>query len=247
MAAEGAGPFDESGLLADARRKTDLEDFGDESFRTPLRVLLASLAEAPLNAVGTLVLRASIRRSFMRRLRAEYWIGRHPEIAEERIETPLVVVGMMRSGTTLVQRLLARDPQFYAVLGWEIGEPAPRPGTDWRSSDPRVAAGRASSEQMRKFAPELQCDPSHRRHGARRGDRLSRRRVSLPRPRGLVPRSRIPCLARRAGLHARLPLPAPDAPAPAVAEAATRGATRALGAQDARGDADSERCDLLGE
>jgi hypothetical protein len=135
MAAEGAGPFDESGLLADARRKTDLEDFGDESFRTPLRVLLASLAEAPLNAVGTLVLRASIRRSFMRRLRAEYWIGRHPEIAEERIETPLVVVGMMRSGTTLVQRLLARDPQFYAVLGWEIGEPAPRPGTDWRSSD----------------------------------------------------------------------------------------------------------------
>lgn len=155
MAAERAGPFDESGLLADARRKTGLEDFGDESFRTPLRVLLASLADAPLNAVGTLVLRTSIRRSLMQRLRAQYWIGRHPEIAEERIERPLVVVGMMRSGTTLLQRLLARDPRFYAALGWEIGEPAPRPGTDWRSADPRIVDGRASSEQMRKFAPEL--------------------------------------------------------------------------------------------
>lgn len=155
MAADRGEPFDESVLLSDARRKTGLEDFGDESFRVPLGALLASLAEAGLNAVGTLVLRSSLRRSLMQRLRAQYWWSRHPEIAAERIERPLVVVGMMRSGTTLVQRLLARDPRFYSALGWEISEPAPRPGTDWRESDPRIADARANSEQMRKFAPEL--------------------------------------------------------------------------------------------
>lgn len=155
MATDRGGPFDESVLLSDARRKTGLEDFGDEGFRAPLRALLASLSGARLNAVGTLVLRASIRRSLMQRLRAQYWSSRHPEIAEERIERPLVVVGMMRSGTTLVQRLLARDPRFYSALGWEISEPAPRPGTDWRVSDPRIADARTTSEQMRKFAPEL--------------------------------------------------------------------------------------------
>jgi hypothetical protein len=155
MAAARPDPFDESALLADARRKAGLEDFGDEAFRTPLRVLLASLAEAPLNAVGTTVLRTSIRRSLVQRLRAEDWRRRHPEIAEERIEQPLVIVGMMRSGTTLVQRLLARDPRFLTALGWEIAEPAPRPGTDFRAPDPRIADGIATSEQMRKFAPEL--------------------------------------------------------------------------------------------
>jgi len=155
MTAGRAEPFDESALLADARRKAGLEDFGDEGFRVPLRVLLASLADAPLNAVGTMVLRASIRRSLVQRLRAEDWRRRHPEIAEERIERPVVVVGMMRSGTTLVQRLLARDRRFYAALGWEIGEPAPRPGTDWSAPDPRIPDGIATSEQMRKFAPEL--------------------------------------------------------------------------------------------
>jgi hypothetical protein len=155
MANDSPNPFDPDSLIESARHKTELSDFGDEGFETPLRVLLASLAEAPLNAIGTMVLRSSIRRSLMQRLRAQDWFTRHPEIADEKIEAPLVVVGMMRSGTTLIQRLLARDPRFYCALGWEIGEPAPRPGTDWNAPDPRIADGDAGTKQMRDFAPEL--------------------------------------------------------------------------------------------
>lgn len=155
MASQRPGPFDESGLLAEARQKSGLEDFGDEAFRQPLGVLLASLAQAPLHAAGTRLLRRSILRSLVRRLRAQDCFARHPEIAEERIEQPLVVVGMMRSGTTLVQRLLARDPRFYVALGWEVDEPAPRPGSDWLSADPRIPDAVAASERMRALAPEL--------------------------------------------------------------------------------------------
>lgn len=155
MAPERPPPFDEAALVEDARRRTGLSAFGDEGFRVPLAVLLASLAEAPLNAVGTAVWRASIRRSLVQRLRAEDWFARHPEIAEERIAAPVVVVGMMRSGTTLIQRLLARDPRLHRALGWEIGEPAPRPGTRWDEPDPRIADGVAASRQMREFAPAL--------------------------------------------------------------------------------------------
>ncbi len=155
MASATPPPFDEDALLASARRKTGLTDFGDEGFLEPLRVLLTSLADAPLNAVGSMVLRSSIRRSLVQRLLAQSWFARHPEIADERIEKPLVVMGMMRSGTTLVQRLLSRDPRFYSAAGWEIGEPAPRPDTDWNAPDPRIADSEASVQQMRDFAPEL--------------------------------------------------------------------------------------------
>jgi hypothetical protein len=155
MVSETPKPFDEDALLASARRKTGLTDFGDEGFLEPLRVLLASLAEAPLNAVGSMVLRSSIRRSLVQRLLAQRWFAQHPEIADERIEKPLVVVGMMRSGTTLVQRLLSRDPRFYSVAGWELGETAPYPDTDWNALDPRIADGEARAQQMRDFAPEL--------------------------------------------------------------------------------------------
>jgi len=155
MAGEQSTPFDEAALLEEARRKTGLVEFGDEGFRTPLRALLAALAEAPLNSVGRTVLRASIRRSLTQRLRAHDWLVRHPEIADERIANPLVVVGMMRSGTTLLQRLVARDARFFSALGWEIAEPAPRPDTRWDTPDPRIADGMTRSEQMRAFAPEL--------------------------------------------------------------------------------------------
>jgi hypothetical protein len=155
MQEESPRHFDEAALLEEARRKTGLRDFGDDAFRSPLRALLAALAEAPLNAVGTMVLRSSIRRSLTQRLLAEDWFRRHSEIAEERITAPIVVVGMMRSGTTLLQRLLACDPRLYAALGWEIGEPAPRPDTDWNAPDPRVADGEAVTRQMREFAPAL--------------------------------------------------------------------------------------------
>jgi hypothetical protein len=155
MVSREPDPFDEETLLGDARRKAGLSEFGDEAFRTPLRVLLSSLAAAPLNPVGTMVLRASIRRSLVQRLLAESWFARHPEIADEHIERPLVVVGMMRSGTTLLQRLLARDPRCTSALGWEIAEPAPRPGMRWDDVDPRIADGIERSEQMKRFAPEL--------------------------------------------------------------------------------------------
>jgi hypothetical protein len=148
-------PFDEAALLADACEATGLTDFGDDAFRAPLHVLLASLADAPLNAIGTAILRGSIRHGLVTRLRAVDWFTRHPEIADERIDGPLVVVGMMRSGTTLLQRVLARDPRHYCALGWEIGKPSPRPGTRWDEPDPRIADGEVRSEQMREFAPEL--------------------------------------------------------------------------------------------
>lgn len=162
MTDERPPPFDEATIIAEACRKTGLSDFGDGEFRKPLGVLLASLAEAPLNAVGTVVLRTSIRRSLVQRLLAQHWFTQHPEIADQRIERPLVVVGMMRSGTTLIQRVLAQDPRVYSALGWEIGEPAPRRGSEGQEPDPRIADGEARVQQMREFAPELYAiHPSH--------------------------------------------------------------------------------------
>jgi len=157
-----AEQFEEATLLAEARAVDGLDDFGDEAFRVPLRVLLASLREAPLNRMGASLLRRSIVRSLANRLRIEYWFGERPEIADEVIAAPLVVIGMMRSGTTLLQRVLAADARHYCTLGWEAIEPAPRLGASWSEPDPRIAAAEARDEQARTFAPALYAiHPTH--------------------------------------------------------------------------------------
>jgi hypothetical protein len=147
--------FDEERLLGSARRATGSDDFGSEPFLEPLRVLLDSLRAAPLNDLGAMIMRGTLLRSLSQRLRAEHWWSAHPEILDEPIAAPIVVVGMMRSGTTLLQRVLASDPRFACAYGWEVGEPSPRPGWDPDAPDPRIADAEAREEQMRTFATEL--------------------------------------------------------------------------------------------
>jgi len=147
--------FEEERLLRSARRVAGGDDFGPEPFLEPLRVLLDSLRSAPLNDLGTMILRGTLLRSLSQRLRTQQWCDAHPEILDERIDAPVVVVGMMRSGTTLLQRVLASDPRLACAYGWEVGEPAPRDGWDAGAPDPRIPDAEAREEQARVFATEL--------------------------------------------------------------------------------------------
>jgi Sulfotransferase family len=144
--------------MADAQLKESLDDWGPGGFERPLRVLLGDYARADLNAIGTHILRSGLVHSLRMRLRTQEWTRRHPEILEERVTAPIVVVGMMRSGTTLLQRLLAADPRFVYAYGWEVVEVAPRLDHQFAGpdvGDPRIAISEAREAKSRELAPEL--------------------------------------------------------------------------------------------
>ena len=76
--------LDEEGLLASARRRTGLSDFGDPSFREPLRVLLAAFErEAGLTPLGRVIARSLVLQLLATRLRCEALVSAHPEILAE--------------------------------------------------------------------------------------------------------------------------------------------------------------------
>jgi len=147
--------FDIAGVLADAQRREALTDWGPGEFERPLGVLLADYAAADLNTVGTHILRSGIVHSLRMRLRTQEWIRHHPEILDERVAAPIVVVGMMRSGTTLLQRMLAADPRFHCAYGWEVVEVAPRLDYQFSGGDPRIAVSEVREAKSRELAPEL--------------------------------------------------------------------------------------------
>ncbi|MDT5136994.1 MAG: hypothetical protein QOD58_1256 [Mycobacterium sp.] len=147
--------FELDGVLADAQRKESLTEWGPGEFDGPLRVLLADYSHAELNPIGTHILRSGIVHSLRMRLRTQEWIRRHPVILDEKVAAPIVVVGMMRSGTTLLQRLLAADPRFVCAYGWEVVEVAPRLDYQFTGVDPRIAISEARESKSRELAPEL--------------------------------------------------------------------------------------------
>ncbi len=148
--------LDLGALVDEARGKAGLSDFGDESFLEPLAVLLDSLErEANLNAVGRGTQHARIVDSLVTRLMSEDFIRRHPEILEEDLGSPVVIVGLARTGTTRLHRLLGSGPGFEVARWWEVRYPAPFPGSDWRREDPRVAAAHAEVKATLEAVPVL--------------------------------------------------------------------------------------------
>ncbi|MCX6396254.1 MAG: sulfotransferase [Propionibacteriales bacterium] len=152
--------FSPTALIEAARTKESLDDFGPWSFTEPLGVLAEDYLGADLSEMGAHIIRAGLVHHLRMRLRATEWRRRFPEIADEVIQAPVVVVGMMRSGTTLMQRLLAADRRFTCAHGWEVISPAPRLDFTFSQGpsaedDPRIASALTRQEQTRQFMPDL--------------------------------------------------------------------------------------------
>lgn len=153
---DGTTSLDEAAILAEARAKAGLADFGDESFREPLRVLLGALdREAGLLDFGRAAQRGRIVDLLVNRLRAEDEFRKHPEILAEELGPPIVIVGLPRTGTTLLHRTLAQDPRLYSARWFECRYPAPFPGGALGSDDPRIAAAKAEVQAMLDGSPAL--------------------------------------------------------------------------------------------
>lgn len=149
--------LDEQSILeAGIRLAGGLDDFGSGPFLEPLRRLSASLeGEARLTFLGRNIARNSMVEATRNRLRLIADRKNHPEIARVTLAKPIVIVGGPRTGSTILQDLLACDPRSRAPLGWEAKEPSPPPDRASRESDPRIARCEAQFEGIDKMVPEF--------------------------------------------------------------------------------------------
>jgi hypothetical protein len=148
--------WDEQKLLEKACRQTRLDDFGDESFRAPLRILLQSFQQdARLSIIGLICVHSEMVRLLSNRLRLVADAKRYPAIEDEPIGRPLFITGLPRSGTTFLHALLAQDPAHRAPQTWEVMYPSPPPEKASYESDPRIAKTARQLKLLDVLMPEF--------------------------------------------------------------------------------------------
>lgn len=143
-------------LLQRAQAATSLDDFGADSFREGLEILVKAInAEARLSEVGRTSYEAQLVDYLVQRLQVEHWYRMHPEIDEQEIVAPLIGLGLPRTGSTALSCMLAEDPAARSLRNWEAQTPCPPPETATEATDPRIAKAEAMMERRAQNFPRM--------------------------------------------------------------------------------------------
>lgn len=143
-------------LMERAKAATGQEDFGEDSFREGLDILVASAdRQARLTAQGAYMFDAMVIDFLSQRLQIEACYAAHPEIDEEEIVAPLIGLGAPRTGSTALSCLLAEDPDIRYLRTWESMAPCPPPESATQHSDPRIAMAAERGAMADQLFPRM--------------------------------------------------------------------------------------------
>jgi Sulfotransferase family len=149
-------PLDENSLIETAQRNTGLDDFGNNDWYEPFKVFIKALdEEAELSLMGRLMTRSDILMHLEARLRIEDLYKKHPEIDQQEINSPILIAGSGRCGTSAMQNLLALDPANASPKHWEALLPAPPPEAASYHCDPRIEIADQRMTQWNRVTPEI--------------------------------------------------------------------------------------------
>jgi len=144
-------------LMRAACKEVHLSDFGSDSFRPGLAKLMESIeSDGRLTLFGRYFAKRQMVELLSHRLQLVDYRKRHPELASEIIRRPLFILGLPRTGTTLLYGLLAEDPANRAPLSWEIDDPCPPAETETYHTDPRIERTQKRFDQVDQLAPGFQ-------------------------------------------------------------------------------------------
>jgi Sulfotransferase family len=144
-------------VLGAAMAETGLSDFGPGDFRERLAIWLQALDEDKgLNDFGRASNVQSLIRFAANRLKIEDHLRKHPEITDIKIEKPIIIAGLPRSGTTHLVNVIAQHPALRSMELWETNEPVPLDNEHiWTSdeSNPRYVRSNEVWDVMVRVLP----------------------------------------------------------------------------------------------
>lgn len=150
------GDISVESLVANAKKKSGLSDFGDEWFMEPLGVLVDAInKEAHLTPFGKLVQKGRLEAALITRLRIQDLLKTHPEIHDIELGKIILIAGLQRTGTTTLHRLIAADPDMRSLVSWEALNPVPLPKEEKGNPKARIKQAQVAEKGLAYIAPEF--------------------------------------------------------------------------------------------
>jgi hypothetical protein len=145
--------LDKDRLIKAARKSTGLQDLGNNFWDEPLERLIYSINnEAKLHPAGRFITQKRLENLLSVRLRAESCFKRFPEILEQELYPVTLIIGLQRTGTTKLHRMLASNPETRALMSWEALNPAPFNDED-KSGTKRIKIARTNEKALKILSP----------------------------------------------------------------------------------------------
>ncbi len=142
-------------LREEAVRRTGHDDFGADDYREGYDRLLGELDGIGLSDAGASAMREQIVDYLAGRLRSVAGFKQQREAMARPIVRPLIITGIVRSGTTALHKLLSMDPQFQGIEHWITFAPQPRPARAEWPGNPDFERASAKLAAMAAVAPEM--------------------------------------------------------------------------------------------
>ena len=151
-----APPALDAERILDRAERTSGFNLRDPMVREGLGRLATSLeGEARLNTFGRFALRSTVQRAADSRHHVERTFAEHPGILDETIRAPAFIIGMPRTGTTILHALLNLDRNHRAPLSWECLLPHPAPGPDDYEDNDRIDTVRREFDRIFRLVPDF--------------------------------------------------------------------------------------------
>ncbi|HEV7580456.1 MAG TPA: sulfotransferase [Mycobacterium sp.] len=145
-----------------AAQRTGLTEIDSDSWRAGLTVMFDDLNNSPaFTPSGRERVLDDAINALGRRMQVHAYIQAHPEVLDEPVQRPLFVLGMPRTGTTVISYLLDQDPTHRSLLHWQCVHPVPPASTETLRTDPRCLALLDEQRNILEFVKQAKMALPH--------------------------------------------------------------------------------------
>jgi hypothetical protein len=149
-------------VLKLAAQRTGLTEIDSDSWRDGLTIILDEINNSPaFTPFGRERILNDATNALGRRLQLHDYIQAHPEVLDAPVERPLIVLGMPRTGTTVISYLLDQDPARRSLIHWQCVHPVPPATTETLRTDPRCVALLEEQRQVLEFVKQANMPLPH--------------------------------------------------------------------------------------